>query len=587
MQTAYRTHTCGELRLEHAGQHVTLCGWVQTTRDLGKFAFLVLRDRFGRTQATVSAADQPGPYEQLTQLGRETVVQLSGPVVERESKNPEMPTGDIEIQLAELQVLSPAAVPPFLIERATDGQEDLRLQYRYLDLRRPNMTENLVLRSRMVRAMRDYLDGQQFLEIETPVMIKSTPEGARDFLVPSRMHPGNFYALAQSPQLLKQLLMVGGMDRYYQLTKCFRDEDFRGDRQPEFSQLDCEMAFAGQEDILQLFGGLVRYVFQQILSYELPNPLPRYSYEYVMARYGSDKPDLRFGCELVELNETVRGSGFKVFDEPVNSGGKVIGIPAPGCAGYSRKQIDALTELAKAHGLKGLAWIKLAEDGSIKSSIDKFFGEEQLRRMGQEVGATAGDLVLIAAGPKRTTQEAAGALRLQLGQQEGWIDTSQWSVFFVVDFPLFEPDEATGELYPMHHPFVMPHRADLDRLESDPASVRAECYDLVINGAEIMSGSVRIHDRTIQQRIFNILQMSEQEQEEKFGFLLEAFRYGAPPHAGCAFGLDRWVMLFAGGDSLRDIIAFPKTTNGRDAMLGAPSPAAQAQLQELGLALDR
>jgi len=585
LPTAYRTHTCGELRAEHIGHSVTLSGWAHTVRDFGKFAFLVLRDRYGFTQITADPDRHPALYPQLKSLGRETVVQVSGKVQAREAPNPGQPTGAIEVLPDSLQVLNPAKLPPFQIEDETDGQEDLRLQYRYLDLRRPVQTQHLILRAQVVRAIRQYLDGNGFLEVETPVMIKTTPEGARDFLVPSRMHPGTFYALAQSPQILKQLLMIGGLDRYYQVCKCFRDEDFRGDRQPEFTQIDCEMAFASQEDVLVTFEGMVKHVYREVMGLELP-AFDRLPYAEALARFGTDKPDRRFGNELVELNSTaaIQATDFAVFAK-VRGTGKVIGVRGTGLAHYTRKQLDALTDHVKQHGAGGLVWIRFAEDGSVKSSVDKFFEETALRELGDALGCQPGDLALLVADSTRKAQKAAGALRLHLGKTEGWIDPTQWDIHFVVDFPLVECDETTGELHPAHHPFVAPHPEDLALMATDPEAVRAWCYDLVINGNELMSGSVRIHDKDVQAQIFDLLKLTPEEQQAKFGFLLDAFQYGAPPHAGCAFGLDRWVMLLAGATSLRDVIAFPKNSAGRDMMLDAPAPIDSAQLNELGLNL--
>lgn len=585
MQTTLRTHHCGELRQAHIGQTVSLTGWVHNVRDLGKFAFLILRDRYGITQVAVYAEQHKTVYEQLKGLGREYVVRVTGEVRAREAPNEELATGQVEVLPRQLEILNPAKLPPFLIENETDGHEDLRLQHRYLDLRRPVIAQNLALRAKVVRAIRSYLDQQAFLEIETPCMIKTTPEGARDFLVPSRLQPGTFYALAQSPQILKQLMMVGGLDRYYQVCKCFRDEDFRGDRQPEFTQIDCEMAFVGQEDVLNVFGGMVQHVFQQVMNIDLPE-IPRFTYEEVLRRFGSDKPDMRFGCELQELHHVpaIANTEFKVFRNVLESeNGKIIGLNATGCAGYSRKQLDSLTGLAKQYGAKGLVWMKYNPDGSTKSSVDKFFDAEQRKEILEGIGCQPGDLGLIVADGVHTARKVGGALRLHLAKTEGWIDESRWDVFFVVDFPLFERDEETGELQPMHHPFVMPHPEDRDKLHTDPENVRTWCYDLVINGNEIMSGSVRIHERALQEEIFQLLNISPEEQEAKFGFMLRAFEYGAPPHAGCAFGLDRWVMLFAGAETLRDVIAFPKNSAGRDMMLEAPAPIDEEQLRALGL----
>ncbi|MBX3102942.1 MAG: aspartate--tRNA ligase [Bacteroidetes bacterium] len=585
--TTLRTHTCGELRLSHAGQSVALSGWVQTTRDFGKFIFIDLRDRHGITQVAIRQDTQPELYELARKLGREFVLQVQGAVRERENKNPKNPTGDIEIVPTALELLSRAEVPPFLIEDETDGQEELRLQYRYLDIRRPLMAERLVLRSKVVKAMRRYLDTQGFLEIETPVLIKATPEGARDFLVPSRLQPGNFYALPQSPQILKQLLMVAGMDRYYQICKCFRDEDFRGDRQPEFTQLDCEMSFVEQEDILRNFDAMVRSVFREVGGIELPQ-LPRISYQECMEKYGSDKPDLRFGLPICDLNEAVQGTGFAVFDQALETGGLVAGICAIGLAGWSRKQTDALIEYVKQPhlGLKGLVTLRVEADGSYKSSADKFLDADRLKEIARACDAQPGDLVLIAAADKAACRRALGALRKHVADTAGLYDPKAWSVFYVIDFPLFERDAETGQLMAVHHPFVMPHAEDWAAYQAGqipPENIRALCYDMVMNGNEIMSGSVRIHREDIQNRIFQLLGLSAEEIEQKFGFLLKAFRYGAPPHAGCAFGLDRWVMLMAGAESIREVMAFPKNSAGRDLMLDAPAPVDAAQLRELAI----
>jgi aspartyl-tRNA synthetase len=588
LRTTRRTHTCGGLRAHHVGQTVSLAGWVQTTRDFGKFAFLVLRDRYGFTQVSVIAESQPELYATVKSLSREDVVLVTGTVVERESKNPDLPTGDIEIRPTELRIESRAALPPFLIEDDTDGNEELRLQYRYLDLRRPVMQSRLRLRHAVTRAMREYLDARDFLEVETPNLIKSTPEGARDFLVPSRLQPGSFYALPQSPQILKQLLMVAGSDRYYQIVKCYRDEDFRGDRQPEFTQLDCEMAFVGQEDILQTFEGLTKHVFAQVAGVNLPD-FQRLSYADALDLYGTDKPDLRFGLPLHNLSTSLAATEFPPFANALAAAGHVVGLRAPGAASYTRKQLDALVDFVKQKhlGLTGLVYVKFEADGTFKSSADKFFAPETWAPIAAALEAQPGDLLLLAADAPAKVRKALGALRLHLGHALGLIAPDAWSVFWVVDFPLFESDDETGGIVPVHHPFVMPHPEDLPKLESnDPAQltqVRAQCYDLVMNGSEILSGSVRIHRRDIQQRIFELLALTPEETDQKFGFLLRAFEYGAPPHAGCAFGLDRWVMLLAGGDTIRDVIAFPKNSAGRDVMLDAPGPVPAKALKELGI----
>jgi aspartyl-tRNA synthetase len=551
---------------------------VQRTRDLGKFLFIDLRDRHGITQ--IAVYDDANLAIART-LGREYVLRVSGVVRERESKNPNMPTGEVEIIPQTLEVLNAAALPPFLIEDATDGAEELRLKYRYLDLRRPKMAEALVTRARMARAVREYLDGRGFLEIETPNLIKSTPEGARDFIVPSRLHPGTFYALPQSPQILKQLLMVGAMDRYYQITKCYRDEDFRGDRQPEFTQIDCEMSFVRQDDVLNNFEGMVQHVFRTIKGVELP-AFPRLTYKECMEKYGSDKPDLRFGMPIVELNALVQGSSFAVFTDAVKNGGLVAGINAQGCADFSRKDTDALTDFVKSphRGAKGMVTVRFNTDGSVKSSVDKFFDEAALRTIGKAFDAKPGDLLLIVADKTAVVRKSLGDLRLEIADRKNLRDPNHWSVFWVVDFPMFEPDD-NGVPIPVHHPFVAPNPEDEHLLDKEPLKVRAYCYDLVMNGNEILSGSIRIHRRDLQDKIFKILGLSEAEIQEKFGFLLKAFEYGAPPHGGCAFGLDRWVMLFIGGETIRDVIAFPKNSAGRDVMLDAPAPVDAKALKDL------
>ncbi|MFN8276987.1 MAG: aspartate--tRNA ligase [Chitinophagales bacterium] len=580
----YRTKTCGELRLADQGTTVTLSGWVQRVRDIGHLVFVDLRDRYGITQLSFNNDADANLCEAARQLGREYVVQAIGVVRERESKNAQIGTGDIEIAVKELRVLNAAETPPFTIENDTDGGEELRLKYRYLDIRRPALRDVLVTRAKMISAMRQYLDARGFIEVETPNLIKSTPEGARDFLVPSRLHHGTFYALPQSPQILKQLLMVAGMDRYYQVVKCYRDEDFRGDRQPEFTQLDCEMAFVEQEDIFQNFEGMVKHVFKTVKDVELPDFL-RLTYADALKLYGSDKPDLRFDCKIVELQGVFPAGAFTVFDQAVAHGGLVAGLNAKGAAAFTRKQLDELTEFVKAshRGLGGLVSIRFNEDGTVKSSVDKFFNEEQLREIGKAMGAEKGDLLLIAADKTSKVRKSLGDLRLELARRLNWIKPGTWSVFWVVDFPLFEKDEETGEIIFVHHPFCSPHPDDLQYFDSDPLRVRAQTYDMVMNGNEVLSGSIRIHQKDLQDRVFAKLGLSKEEVDHKFGFMLNAFRYGAPPHGGCAFGLDRWVMLMTGGETIRDSIAFPKASNGKDLMMDAPAAVDPKQLKELGL----
>ncbi|MFN8309729.1 MAG: aspartate--tRNA ligase [Chitinophagales bacterium] len=582
----FRDKTCGELRLSDNGMAVTLAGWVQRVRDIGHLVFIDLRDRYGLTQLAFSNDLDAALCDQARQLGREFVIQVKGKVTERTAKNANMPTGDVEIQVSEMVILNPAETPPFTIENETDGGEELRMKYRYLDIRRPALKEVLVTRAAMIRAMREYLDNRGFIEVETPNLIKSTPEGARDFLVPSRLHHGTFYALPQSPQILKQLLMVAGMDRYYQVVKCYRDEDFRGDRQPEFTQLDCEMAFVEQEDIFENFEGMVKHVFQKVKQIELP-VFRRLTFADAMKYYGSDKPDLRFDCAIVELNGQLPASEFAVFQNAINNGGLVAGLNAKGGAGFTRKQLDELTEFVKAshRGLSGLVNIRFNEDGTVKSSVDKFYNEEQLRAIGAAFGAEKGDLILIAADKISKVRKSLGDLRLELAKRLNWIKKDSWSVLWIVDFPLFEKDEETGDIIFVHHPFCSPHPDDLQYFDSDPTRVRAQTYDLVMNGNEILSGSIRIHQKELQDRVFQKLGLSQEEIDHKFGFMLNAFRYGAPPHGGCAFGLDRWVMLMTGGETIRDAIAFPKASNGKDLMMDAPAAVDEKQLVELGVAV--
>ncbi|MEM9416834.1 MAG: aspartate--tRNA ligase [Bacteroidota bacterium] len=576
-----RTHTCGELRLENVGNEVTLCGWVQRIRNKGGLLWLDLRDRYGITQLIFEEGVTDSTLlEQARSLGREYVVQVQGKVIERSAKNSQLPTGEVEVQVIGLEVLNMAKTPPFLIEEATDGGEELRMQYRYLDLRRPPLQKNLILRHQVMQQIRTYLNEQQFLEIETPMLIKSTPEGARDFVVPARLQPGQFYALPQSPQTLKQLLMVAGFDRYYQLVRCFRDEDLRADRQPEFTQLDCELSFVDQEDVLSIFEGLMRYLFQHLKHMELPE-FPRMTYAEAMRLYGSDKPDLRFGMPFGELTHLAQGQGFSVFDEAK----LVVGICAPGCAGYTRKQLDALTDFVQQPqvGAKGLVYVKCNPDGSFKSSVDKFFSPTQLTAWAEVLQAQPGDLMLVLAGEPMLTRQALSALRLHVGDALGLRDRKQLAPLWVVDFPLLEWDAETERYHALHHPFTAPQPADMHLLAEQPATVRAQAYDLVINGVEIGGGSIRISQQEVQEKVLQLLGFSPEEAVQQFGFLLEALTYGAPPHGGIAWGLDRLCALLGGDESIRSFIAFPKNNAGRDVMLQAPAPLSPAQLQELGI----
>lgn len=577
----YRTHTCGELRAEHIGQHITLSGWVQTIRKLGGMTFVTLRDRYGLTQLFFDEHSGETLNEQVKQLGREFVIQVKGEVMERSSKNPKMPTGDIEIKVNELQVLNRSEVPPFTIEDETDGGEELRMKYRYLDLRRNPVKQKLELRHQMGQAIRRYLDKLAFMEIETPYLIKSTPEGARDFVVPSRLNRGSFYALPQSPQTFKQLLMVGGYDRYFQLVKCFRDEDFRADRQPEFTQVDCEMAFVDQEDVLSTFEGLAKYLFKEVKGIALDYQFPRISYAEAMAKYGSDKPDVRFDMVMHEITDLAKGKGFKVFDQVDYIGG----ICAEGCASYSRKQLDALTKFVQTPqvGAKGLVYVKCNEDGTFKSSVDKFFSEEQLAEWMKAMNGKPGDLLLLLAGETAKTQSALGTLRLEVADQLELRDPNKFAPLWVVDFPLLEWDEDEKRFFAMHHPFTSPKQEDMHLFDSDAGAMRANAYDFVINGVEIGGGSIRIFNPQLQQKMFSALGIGEEEAQEKFGFLLDAFKFGAPPHGGIAFGFDRWCAVFGGSDSIRDFIAFPKNNAGRDLMIDSPAGIDQKQLEELGL----
>ena len=578
----YRTHTCGELRLANVGQEVTLSGWVQRVRDLGAMSFVDLRDRYGITQLVVDETSDSSIREVVNQLGREFVIQATGVVRERSSKNDKIPTGSVEIALTKVNILNKAELPPFTIEDETDGGDEIRMKYRYLDLRRNPVRENLVLRSKMAHAVRSYLNEKEFIETETPVLIKSTPEGARDFVVPSRMNEGQFYALPQSPQVFKQLLMVSGFDRYYQIVKCFRDEDLRADRQPEFTQIDCEMSFVEQEDILNLFQGMTTDLFKEIKGVDLEE-FVRMPYSEAMSRYGSDKPDIRFEMLIEDITSTVQGQNFKVFDESEYVGAIVV----KGAASFTRKKLDKLTDYVKRPqvGAKGMVYVKCNEDGSFKSSVDKFYDAEQLARWADVSNASAGDLILVLSGDKAHTLNALGELRLEVARQEGLMDKNTFKPLWVVDFPLLEWDEDSKRFHAMHHPFTSPKKEDYDLLESDPGAVRANAYDLVINGVEIGGGSVRIYDKDLQRKMFDLLGFTPEDAQAQFGFLMDAFKYGAPPHAGIAFGFDRLVSMFAGLDTIRDVIAFPKNNSGRDVMIDSPSPIADAQLEELNLAL--
>ena len=581
----YRSKTCGELRLANAGEKVTLAGWVQRLRKMGAMTFVDLRDRYGITQIVFNNEVDEALCEAANQLGREYVIQLTGTVAERSSKNANIPTGDIEIIAEKLNVLNKSEVPPFTIEDNSDGGDDLRMQYRYLDLRRNAVRKNLELRSKICFELRRYLNDHNFLEVETPILTKSTPEGARDFVVPSRMNPGQFYALPQSPQLYKQLLMVGGFDRYFQIAKCFRDEDLRADRQPEFNQIDCEMSFVDQEDVLNLFEGLVKHIFKATRGIEFTEPFPRMPWADAMKYYGSDKPDIRFGMKFVELKDLTEGHDFVVFD----SAEYVGGICAEGCAGYTRKQIDALTDFVKRPqiGAKGLVWIKVEADGAIKSSIGKFYSEEDLKKMTDRCGAKPGDMVLILCGKTAQTRKQLNELRLEMGNQLGLRDKDTFAPLWVVDFPMFEWDEETQRYYVMHHPFTMPNKEDVPLLKTDTGAVRAYAYDMVMNGVELGGGSIRIHEPELQNLMFELLGFTPERANEKFGFLMSAFKYGAPPHAGLAFGLDRFVSMIAGLDSIRDTIAFPKNNSGRDMMNDSPAEIEQEQLDELYIMLDK
>lgn len=580
----YRTHTCGELRLSDTDKNVTLAGWVQRTRKMGGMTFIDIRDRYGITQLVFNHENNPELCDQANKLGREFVIQVSGIVKERSNKNKNIPTGDIELIVSNLVILHASDVPPFTIEDDSDGGDDLRMQYRYLDLRRNCVWKNLELRHKMTFEVRRYLDQQNFLEIETPMLIKSTPEGARDFVVPSRMNPGEFYALPQSPQTFKQLLMVSGFDRYFQVVKCFRDEDLRADRQPEFTQIDCEMSFVEQEDVLNTFEGMIKHLFKEIKKIDFTEPFPRMTWADAMKYYGSDKPDLRFGMRFVELKDLTIGKDFGVFDNAEY----VAGICAEGCATYTRKQLDELTEFVKRPqiGAKGLVYVRYDENGAFKSSVDKFYSTEDLLKWAERFNAKPGDLILILAGDRIKTQKALCELRLEMGNRLGLRNKDKFAPLWVIDFPLLEWDEETQRYYAMHHPFTSPKPEDIALLDTDPGKVRANAYDMVFNGVELGGGSIRIHDSELQDKMFKVLGFTEEKAQYQFGFLINAFKYGAPPHGGLAFGLDRLVSLFAGLDSIRDCIAFPKNNSGRDTMSGAPSVLDESQLEELQLKLD-
>ena len=579
----YRSHTCGELRIEDIGKTVVLAGWVQRSRDLGGMTFLDLRDRYGLTQLAFDMETNAILGEQARKLGREFVIQASGTVIERSSKNKNITTGDVEITVTELKILNTSKLPPFTIEDETDGGDELRMQYRYLDLRRAPVLQKLRLRNQVALETRKYLDSKEFIDVETPVLIKSTPEGARDFVVPSRMNEGQFYALPQSPQTFKQLLMVSGFDRYYQIVKCFRDEDLRADRQPEFTQIDCEMAFVEQNDILEMFEGLIKYLFRTVRGVELVETFPRMTYAEAMEKYGSDKPDIRFGMEFIDLTNLTQGKEFVVFD----SAEIVLGINASGCSEYTRKQLDELTEWLKRPqiGASGLVYIKYNTDGTFKSSVDKFYSQDDLKAIAEKAQAQVGDLILLLCGEINKTRKQLSELRLHLGTELGLRDATIFKPLWVLDFPLLEWDEDNKRYHAMHHPFTSPKAEDFHLLASDPGKVRANAYDLAMNGVELGGGSIRIHDRTLQSQMFDLLGFSKEEAQAQFGFLMNAFEYGAPPHGGLAFGLDRLVATMGGSESIRDYIAFPKNNSGRDTMIDAPSPLNDLQLKELGIKL--
>ncbi len=581
----YRTHTCGELRLANLSQQVTLAGWVQKVRNLGAMTFIDIRDRYGITQLVVEEHSSADVKEIAAQLGREYVIQATGKVVERSSKNTKIPTGEIEVVLDNLKILNAAQTPPFTIEDNSDGGDDLRMRYRFLDLRRNPLKNALILRHRIAQATRSYLDSKGFLEIETPYLIKSTPEGARDFVVPSRMNPGQFYALPQSPQTFKQLLMVSGYDRYFQIVRCFRDEDLRADRQPEFTQIDCEMSFVDRDDVLELFEGMAKYLFKNILDIDFTEPFPRMTWADAMARYGSDKPDIRFGMTFNDITLLAQGKGFGVFDSAEYIGA----ICAEGCAGYTRKQLDGLTEFVKRPqiGAKGMVYVRCEADGSFKSSVDKFYTQDDLRAWAAKCNAKPGDLLLILSGARKQTLSALCELRLEMGNRLGLRDHKNFAPLWVIDFPLLEWDDETQRFYAMHHPFTSPKLEDIDLFDTDPGKVRANAYDFVVNGVEVGGGSLRIFDSNLQRKMFEVLGFTDESAEKQFGFLMNAFKYGAPPHGGIAFGFDRLCALFGGADSIRDFIAFPKNNAGRDMMIDSPSEISDEQLKELAIAVKK
>lgn len=581
----YRTHTCGELRLANLSQQVTLAGWVQKVRNLGAMTFIDIRDRYGITQLVVEEHSSADVKEIAAQLGREYVIQATGKVVERSSKNTKIPTGEIEVVLDNLKILNAAQTPPFTIEDNSDGGDDLRMRYRFLDLRRNPLKNALILRHRIAQATRSYLDSKEFLEIETPYLIKSTPEGARDFVVPSRMNPGQFYALPQSPQTFKQLLMVSGYDRYFQIVRCFRDEDLRADRQPEFTQIDCEMSFVDRDDVLELFEGMAKYLFKNILDIDFTEPFPRMTWADAMARYGSDKPDIRFGMTFNDITLLAQGKGFGVFDSAEYIGA----ICAEGCAVYTRKQLDGLTEFVKRPqiGAKGMVYVRCEADGSFKSSVDKFYTQDDLRAWAAKCNAKPGDLLLILSGARKQTLSALCELRLEMGNRLGLRDHKNYAPLWVIDFPLLEWDDETQRFYAMHHPFTSPKLEDIDLFDTDPGKVRANAYDFVVNGVEVGGGSLRIFDSNLQRKMFEVLGFTDESAEKQFGFLMNAFKYGAPPHGGIAFGFDRLCALFGGADSIRDFIAFPKNNAGRDMMIDSPSEISDEQLKELAIAVKK